>query len=311
MPASATETAVAPRQTAAAAAARPTPSFSQEEVENRLEKLKNKFEASPRESSEKIVSAATRHAPPRRGRRRPIAREHNITFGEFHRKYLATSTPVIVSGSMEHGHVSHAELVELCGERPLRHRCDNESATVRYRHESAAEGWGGMRLLRGLEGSAVFRNLSQLIAAQQDEGWSMRVEADPNDLSSRPVDQLRDTASTGQHTVLGPQLYLHDTRISTLCPALLERVRPPRYFPVDQLRQLAGADFDKDDCRAYEYRLVHPYLHGTRTHPYSRASGRSTPPSSSARRTPPPACTGTRRGPAFGWRCSTGRRASG
>ncbi|EOD26749.1 hypothetical protein EMIHUDRAFT_457316 [Emiliania huxleyi CCMP1516] len=117
-----------------------------------------------------------------------------------------------------------------------------------------------MRLLRGLEGSAVFRNLSQLIAAQQDEGWSMRVEADPNDLSSRPVDQLRDTASTGQHTVLGPQLYLHDTRISTLCPALLERVRPPRYFPVDQLRQLAGADFDKDDCRAYEYRSVHPSL---------------------------------------------------
>ena len=200
------------------------------------------------------ASAATRHAPPRRGRRRPIAREHNITFGEFHRKYLATSTPVIVSGSMVHGHISHAELVELCGERPLRHRCDNESATVRYRHESAAEGWGGMRLLRGLEGSAVFRNLSQLIAAQQDERWSMRVEADPNDLSSRPVDQLRDTASTGQHTVLGPQLYLHDTRISTLCPALLERVRPPRCFPVDQLRQLAGADFDKDDCRAYEYR---------------------------------------------------------
>ena len=30
---------------------------------------------------------------------RPIAREHNISFGEFRRRYLATSTPVIISGA--------------------------------------------------------------------------------------------------------------------------------------------------------------------------------------------------------------------
>ena len=53
-------------------------------------------------------------------------------------------------------------------------------------------------------------------------------------------------AMRGLHTVAnlldaqaaGDPLYLHDEGIESLCPSLLGKIRAPRYFPVDYLRQM-------------------------------------------------------------------------
>ena len=63
---------------------------------------------------------------------RKIAREHNISFGDFRRKYLATSTPVIVDGWSDQPLLTRDDIVQSCGDDHLHDPCDPESIPVKY-----------------------------------------------------------------------------------------------------------------------------------------------------------------------------------
>ena len=157
-----------------------------------------------------------------------IPREHDISFGDFRRQYLATSRPAVVSGAMdgwEAGRISLAELDELCGDGPLFGACgDAKQSSVKY-HASSATGasWGSLATLPRDDAPAL-HNLSALFAAQRDAAF--RVEVPSADVPS---------------ALGGRALYLHDAALHYHCPRLLERLRAPRYFPVDHLRQSGPA----------------------------------------------------------------------
>ena len=80
---------------------------------------------------------------------RKIAREHNISFGDFRRKYLATSTPVIVGGWSTEPLLTRDDIVQSCGDDHLHDPCDPESIPVKYaRARLARVGWAGGRAAR-------------------------------------------------------------------------------------------------------------------------------------------------------------------
>ena len=146
---------------------------------------------------------------------RSIPREHNISFGEFFKRYLATSMPVIVSGAMMT--LTMRRLGEICGERPLALLC-TKGTNVKYHEASAVESWGSLTDI-GDGVRPALPTLASLLAAQQDEAFQLQL---PH----------------GGRRVRGAELYLHDAPLRQLCPALLDELAAPRYFPVDFLRQL-------------------------------------------------------------------------
>lgn len=149
---------------------------------------------------------------------RPIAREHNISFGHFRRKYLATSTPVIIGG-WSHKAITREEVMVVCGHRPLADVCDPTSSPVKY-HVPGSQDWGSLAdVPRNDRLLATFR---QLLNAQTNASFATAVGA-----AGRP-----------QRRLSGAELYLHDAPLERHCPALLERLHAPRYFPVDFLGQM-------------------------------------------------------------------------
>ena len=152
---------------------------------------------------------------------RTIPREDNVTFGAV-RQYLANSLPVVLTG-WDAGRLSRAELDGLCGERPLFGSCeDPEVSSVKFSSPEAAEReeWGALETLPRLD--HLLSNLSALLAAQEDA--SFRIDRRHEDGSVQPI--------------AGSALYLHDAPLVHSCPALLQRLRAPRFFPVDFLQQM-------------------------------------------------------------------------
>lgn len=185
--------------------------------------------------------------PSRRARLEKIPRENNISFAEFREKYLATSLPVIVSGAMEDWPASSytfADIDAVCGARPLYTECRPSEGFVKYRHTTAAEKWGALATLP--RDDSVLANVSQLIAVQADPSFEMLVHMHGGEYGE-----------SGQKVrVRGPELYLHDAMLELFCPELLEKLRAPRYFPVDYLRQI-GPHRPPSDCLSYSF---HPSL---------------------------------------------------
>ena len=103
---------------------------------------------------------------------RAIPRVVNISFGEFRRDFLATSTPVIVSGSLDgwprRGRLSLDRIVEVCGGRSIYPPCAREKVVV-HAPKIASKRWGG---LWSIPPNERLQNFSDLIAAQQDDGWA-------------------------------------------------------------------------------------------------------------------------------------------
>ena len=166
---------------------------------------------------------------------RAIPRVVNISFGEFRRDFLATSTPVIVSGSLDgwprRGRLSLDRIVEVCGGRSIYPPCAREKVVV-HAPKIASKRWGG---LWSIPPNERLQNFSDLIAAQQDDGWAGEL-LEEGAGADRRVD------------VRGAELYLFDAPIAIFCPALLAELRAPRYFPVDFLRQLGEYGPEADDC---------------------------------------------------------------
>ena len=191
---------------------------------------------------------------------RAIPRVVNITFGEFRRDFLATSTPVIVSGSLDgwprRGRLSLDRIVEVCGGRSIYPPCAREKVVV-HAPKIASKRWGG---LWSIPPNERLQNFSDLIAAQQDDGWAGEL-LEEGAGADRRVD------------VRGAELYLFDAPIAIFCPALLAELRAPRYFPVDFLRQLGEYGPEADDCVLADECCAYP-----RPHPslfVGRASARS------------------------------------
>ena len=163
---------------------------------------------------------------------RSIAREHNISFGEFRRKYLATSTPVIVSGYTDAPPLTRDDILRVCGDERLHDPCEPDFIPVKY-HVPGSNSWGSLaNVPRNDEHLA---NFAQLLAAQASRSFRM------------PGGERRELS--------GKELYLHDASIETFCPALLAKVPAPRYFPVDYQAQM-GPTFETP-C---EGRAEHPSL---------------------------------------------------
>ena len=192
---------------------------------------------------------------------RAIRRVHNVGFDEFRRDFLSTSTPVIVSGSLDGwpngGRLSLERLVELCGNRTLWPPCAKERIKVHAPRVAKGQ-WGG---LWSVPENDRLTNFSELIAAQQNERWAFELSQKQADGRVEAID-LR-----------GPSLYLFDAPIAIFCPALLDELRAPRYFPVDFLRQLGEYGKEDFDCVLTDQCCTKP-----RPHPslfVGRASSRS------------------------------------
>ena len=146
---------------------------------------------------------------------RKIAREHNISFGDFRRKYLAKSTPVIVDGWSTEPLLTRDDIVQSCGDDHLHDPCDPESIPVKY-HARGSHAWAGLADVP--RNDAALANFRDLLAAQGNRSFRM---------------------SDGEGRALsGAQLYLFDASLAIYCPRLLAKLRAPRYFPVDYLRQM-------------------------------------------------------------------------
>ena len=178
----------------------------------------------------------------------PIARAHNISFGEFRRKFLATSTPVVVTGVMEEweaGLLNHSGLDELCGDGPVFGFCgDRDLSQVKYHVRDLQSKWASLAVLP--RDKAPLANISQLLAAQRNPNFTISTGQGPTPLSlsawfeepSRWWWQLAAMLMGLPRHVTGPELYLHDSPLHHHCPALLGKLRSPRYFPVNLLHQL-------------------------------------------------------------------------
>ena len=209
--------------------------------------------------------------PGKRATLRPIPREHDISFGDFKEKYLATSMPVIISGAMgawEAAPLSSRGVDEICGERPLRDACEPDAGHVKFKTTARSNDWGSLATLP--PNDAILANFSQLLAAQADESWYVDLEAGGE-----------------RHHIAGSDLYLHDAPLEIYCPALLAKLRAPkcarrlshsprwrghhlapsraftralRYFPVD-FRQQMGPQADNGDAPCSSSRRhAHPSL---------------------------------------------------
>ena len=161
-----------------------------------------------------------------------IPREHNITFGMFRRKYLATSTPVVLSGVMdawEASGLSREELDKLCGSGPVFGYCgDPAHSQIKYHAKDLSIKWASLAVMP--RNDRVFTNLSQFLAAQQDE--SFQVEVARNGTGWFGMSRTQFSA------IKGRDLYMHDAPIHHHCPALLGKIRAPRFFPANYLKQL-------------------------------------------------------------------------
>ena len=107
---------------------------------------------------------------------RKIAREHNISFGDFRRKYLATSTPVIVDGWSTQPLLTRDDIVQSCGDDRLhdpapRFRSNTRPARTRGLGCDAAQRRGA-------------RHLRDLLAAQGNRSFRMS-DGDGRELSAR------------------------------------------------------------------------------------------------------------------------------
>ena len=174
-----------------------------------------------------------------------IPREHNISLGEFRRKYLATATPVVVSGIMEDwdaGLLNFSALNDLCGHGPVFGFCgDPNQSQLKYHAAGLDTKWASLGVMP--RDDANLANLSQLLAAQQNGSFS---------LAAPSSSWLPSWLDMSHPTVHGPELYLHDSPLHHHCPALLRRLRSPKYFPVNLLQQLGPgvASHRADGCGA-------------------------------------------------------------
>lgn len=166
---------------------------------------------------------------------RPLPREHNISFGEFRRKYLSTSTPVVLTGVMddwEAGVLSRDELNELCGSGPVFGYCgDPSQSQIKYHAQDFRVKWASLEVVPSRDDDASLSNLSALLAAQQNAEFSLEVRR------TEPA-WFGMTSRTHVTSVQGRELYLHDAPIHHHCPALLSKLRSPRFFPVNYIKQL-------------------------------------------------------------------------
>ena len=85
-----------------------------------------------------------------------------------------------------------------------------------FKTKVAAEQWGHLATLP--RNDALLPNMSRLLAAQR-----------PGSRFSVSLNQ----GGGGQVQVPGRSLYLHDASLRYHCPALMEKMKAPRYFPVD------------------------------------------------------------------------------
>lgn len=169
----------------------------------------------------------------------PVAREHNISYSEFVRRYAATGTPVVLSGAADSwpaAGLNAPRLRALCGERTLFPPCESDPSS-RYpgsikvlSTQTQGREWGS---LAAVPPTARLSTLADLIDAQRDGAWRTMVDGEARS---------------------GTELYLHDASIDVLCPALLDELRPPRHFPVDYLQQYGAAQARRragalPDCR--------------------------------------------------------------
>lgn len=155
----------------------------------------------------------------------PIPRvSPDIAFATFRDRYLSRSRPVIIANGTAkwpaHGW-SAADVAKLCGEETIQSECD-PSGVLTYDVIARSITWAGLSEVSGDGISTV----SQLVALQNASGGTI---------------ELLDARTETMRTVRHNELYLHDKSIDTLCPALLDAVRVPRFFPVDHMQQIGAA----------------------------------------------------------------------
>ena len=138
---------------------------------------------------------------------RPIPRLHHHSVATFQEQHAAASTPVIISGALDgwpsRGQWSADDLVELCGNRSMAALRVSVPVAAPRRHAK----WAGQAMVdAGAFNVSIF---ADVVAAQRR----------------------------------GLPLYLFDQPLEAACPALLDRTRAPKYFPVDLQQALGPPDF--------------------------------------------------------------------
>jgi len=157
-----------------------------------------------------------------------IRRVNDISFSAFREQFSRTSTPVVISGAMADWPAmawTENSIRRKCGGKPLVRECDNNDNHVRtYNASLFRDAWGSMKEVNLTE--LRLNSLNDLLDAQQD----------------------------------GQPLYLHDQSIDILCPALLEELRVPRYFPVDYMTQLPPDLRQQHGCESEHGAPGHPSI---------------------------------------------------
>ena len=148
----------------------------------------------------------------------PLPRRSNLSLAAFWEEYGRPSKPVILAGALTDWPASHRwssnYLASVCGDRPLQHECRDTMHRYIFRTQLKA-------LNRSLKTTA----------------WASLQDVDP---AAEGLHTVRDLLHAQRTT--RPELYLHDQSISMLCPALLDDLRAPRFFPIDLLRQVPSSD---------------------------------------------------------------------
>lgn len=141
----------------------------------------------------------------------------NLSLADFRTRFSQPSRPVILVGAMRDwpatARWSTEYISSLCGTRRLEQEC----ADAKHRY--------------------VFRTqLKRFNRSLNGQAWASLQDVDASAAGLRTVDDLLRAQRDD------PALYLHDQSINLFCPALLDDVRAPRYFPVDFLRQVPSSD---------------------------------------------------------------------
>eukprot|EP00966_Prymnesium_polylepis_P187220 4340067-Prymnesium_polylepis.1 len=176
---------------------------------------------------------------------RPVPREVDLSLSAFRERYAERSLPVVVEGSISHWPALQwggDELDRLCGEQPLTPECPGDptgTENVKF-HSLGARGitWGS---LLDVPSSDALLTLSDLLHAQRNASWALPpFQAGDAKRRRGSRNAVRTAAGALYHNVRGPDLYLHDAPIDVICPALLDAIDVPRYFPVDYQLQVGA-----------------------------------------------------------------------
>lgn len=160
----------------------------------------------------------------------------NLSLADFRARFSQQSRPVILAGAMRDwpatARWSTGYISSLCGARRLEQEC----ADAKHRY--------------------VFRTqLKRFNRSINGQAWASLQDVDASAAGLHTVDDLLRAQRDD------PSLYLHDQSINLFCPALLDDVRAPRYFPVDFLRQVPSSDARQGRASASSCALSwHPSL---------------------------------------------------